>query len=103
MSDGNYQALDEILHSRIRLAIVSILIAVEEIDFTLLKHRVGATDGNMNSHLKKLEQAGYVGVKKRFVERKPVTTYWLTAKGRENFKKYVAILEGFIKPRAEKG
>ena len=100
MSDGNYHLLDELLHSRIRLAVVSILVTVEEIDFTLLRNQVGATDGNMNAHLKKLEQAGYIAVKKKFIERKPVTRYRLTAKGRESFKKYVETLEGFIRRKA---
>jgi DNA-binding PadR family transcriptional regulator len=97
MSVENYHTLDEVLHSRIRLAIVSILVTVEEIEFTLLRDRVGATDGNMNTHLKKLEEHGYVSVKKEFVKRKPLTTYRLTVKGKENFKKYVEILERFIK------
>jgi len=97
MEAGNYQQLDELLHSRIRLAIVSILVTVEEIDFTPLRDRVGATDGNMNAHVKKLEEAGYIAVKKKFVDRRPVTRYRLTAKGRESFKKYVETLEGFIR------
>ena len=75
MDTDNYQRLDELLHSRIRLAVVSLLVTVEEMDFTLLRDRVGATDGNMNAHLKKLEEAGYIAVKKKFVERKPVTRY----------------------------
>ncbi len=97
MAAGNYQSLDELLHSRIRLAIVSILVMVEEIDFPALRDRVGATDGNLNAHLKKLEEAGYIGVKKKFIERKPVTRYRLTVKGRDSFKKYVETLEGFIR------
>jgi DNA-binding MarR family transcriptional regulator len=101
MEPGNYQSLNEILHSRIRLAIVSVLVTVEEIDFTALRNRVGATDGNMNAHLKKLEEAGYINVKKKFADRKPVTSYRLSARGRESFKKYVAALEGFIRHDAE--
>jgi DNA-binding transcriptional ArsR family regulator len=97
MSDASYKKIDEHLHSRIRLAIVSILVGVEEIEFTALRDRVGATDGNMNAHLKKLEDAGYLAVKKQFVKRKPVTSYRLTAKGKDSFKKYVEILEGFIR------
>lgn len=97
MSDANYKSIDEVFHSRIRLAIVSILVGVEDADFSTLRKRVGATDGNMNAHLKKLEDAGYVAVKKRFVMRKPVTSYRLTEKGRDHFKRYVSILEGFIK------
>jgi DNA-binding MarR family transcriptional regulator len=101
MSVDDYRSLDELFHSRIRLAVVSILLAVDEADFSTLKKRVGATDGNMNTHLGKLENAGYIAFKKRFHDRKPVTIYRLTAKGRESFKKYVEILEGFIKREAE--
>ena len=104
MGKGNYQSLDELLHSRIRLAAVSILVNVKEIDFPSLRNQVGATDGNMNAHLKKLELAGYISVNKHFEGRKPVTSYKLTAEGLEGFKNYVRTLEGFIRPddRGEK-
>ena len=98
MGKGNYQSLDELLHSRIRLAIVSILVSVTELDFPSLRDQVGATDGNMNAHLKKLELAGYISVRKRFEGRKPVTSYSLTVEGLESFKSYVRTLEGFIRP-----
>jgi DNA-binding HxlR family transcriptional regulator len=101
MSGVHYQALDEMLHSRIRLAIVSILVSVGELDFAPLRDRVGATDGNMNAHLKKLEESGYIAVKKRFVKRKPLTSYRLTTKGWDNFKKYVEALEAFLKPETK--
>ena len=97
MKQLGYKSLDSVLHSRIRLAIVSVLIGVEEIEFTSLRDIVGATDGNMNTHLKKLEAKGYMCVKKLFIERKPTTMYWLSAKGCESFKKYVEALEKFIK------
>ena len=95
---GNYQSLDELLHSRIRLAIVSMLVAAQEVDFTTLRDQVGATDGNMNAHLKKLETAGYINVHKRFEERKPVTSYTLTPEGMKRFENYVRALEAFIRP-----
>jgi len=100
VSDHRYTRLDTLLHSRIRLAIVASLVGVEEMDFTELRDVVGATDGNLNTHLKKLEQAGYIAVRKAFVERKPLTSYRLTDKGRKSFRAYVQALEGFITERA---
>jgi DNA-binding HxlR family transcriptional regulator len=96
MSDFRYTKLDTVLHSRIRLAIAAALVGVDEMDFSTLRDVVGATDGNMNTHLKKLEQAKYISVHKVFVERKPVTSYRLTEKGRKSFRAYVEALEGFI-------
>lgn len=89
MTDFDYQQLDDIIHSRIRLAIVSLLMTVEEAEFTFLRDRVNATDGNIGMHLRKLEDAGYVSVRKSFVDRKPTSAYKLTAKGRKAFELYV--------------
>lgn len=99
MSGYDYKDLDEIFHSRIRLAITSILVAQGEVDFVTLKHLVQATDGNMNTHLKKLEQSDYITVTKTFEDRKPVTYYKLTQRGIESFKEYVSRLERFIHQR----
>lgn len=96
MPDFDYQQLDEIIHSRIRLAAMAVLVGVESADFTFLREKVGATDGNLSVHLKKLEDAGYVSVDKRFVNRKPVSSYQLTAKGRRAFELYVNRLESLI-------
>jgi DNA-binding HxlR family transcriptional regulator len=98
VSDFNYQHIDDVIHSRIRLAIMAVLIAVDEADFNFLKEKVQATDGNLSVHLKKLEEAKYVGVKKTFVDRKPQSRYKLTAQGRKAFEAYVAQLEKLIKP-----
>jgi len=95
--DFDYQQLDEIIHSRIRLAIMAVLVAVEAAEFTFLREKVGATDGNLSVHLKKLEEAHYVAVDKRFVARKPVSSYKLTAKGRKAFELYVERLENLIR------
>lgn len=96
MSTFDYQRLDDVIHSRIRLAIVSILSGVEAAEFTYLRDRTGATDGNLGAHLRKLEEAGYVEVEKRFEARKPVSSYALTAGGREAFRRYVDRLEAMI-------
>lgn len=98
MSEFDYQRLDDVIHSRIRLAVMSILAGVEAAEFTYLRDRTGATDGNLGAHLKKLEDAGYVAVEKRFEERKPVTRYSLTGGGREAFRRYVDRLEAMIRP-----
>lgn len=97
MSDFDYQQLDDIIHSRIRLAIMSLLITVEEADFVFIKEKVKATDGNLSVHIKKLEDAGYVTVKKEFIDRKPRTVYSLNKKGRNAFEAYLEQLEKLIK------
>ena len=97
MSDFDHTQLDDIIHSRIRLAIMAVLVGVEEAEFTFLRDKVNATDGNLSIHLKKLDEAGYVAVHKRFVDRKPLSSYKLTARGRRAFELYVERLEGLIK------
>jgi DNA-binding HxlR family transcriptional regulator len=97
MSDFNYTKLDALLHSRIRLAAVSALVCVDEMEFTQLRDAIGTTDGNLNTHLAKLEQAGYVAVHKFFLGRKPTTSYSVTELGRERLKAYVTALEQFIR------
>ncbi len=97
MKDFDYHQLNDIIHSRIRLAVMSVLIAVDEAEFNFLKEKVKTTDGNLSVHLRKLEDAGYISVKKAFINRKPVTTYKLTGKGRKAFETYVENLEKLIK------
>jgi len=99
MKDFDYQQLDEIIHSRIRLAIMAVLVTVDEAEFTFLREKVNATDGNLSTHLKKLEDAGYVAVSKSFENRKPVSRYMLTKKGRQAFEIYVQRLENLIKKK----
>ena len=95
----DYQALDEVIHSRIRLAIMSVLVGVDEAEFTFLRDQIGATDGNLNTHMKRLKQAGYVAEEKRFIDQKPNTRYRLTEQGRRAFEQYVAHLEHLLKPQ----
>ncbi len=95
-SDFDYQQLDDVIHSRIRLAVMAILAAVDDSEFTYLRDRTGATDGNLGAHLRKLEEAGYVTVDKSFVDRKPVSRYRLTGKGRRAFGEYVERMERLL-------
>lgn len=95
-SEFDYKLLDDVIHSRIRLAIISVLISIEEADFNFLKENVNATDGNLSVHLKKIEEAGYLSVEKLFMDRKPQTKYKLTNAGREAFEKYVERLEKML-------
>ena len=97
MSEFNYQQLDDVIHSRIRLAVMALLISVDEAEFNFLKEKINATDGNLSVHLKKLEDAGYISVKKEFVNRKPKTMYALTKDGKKAFESYLDQLEKFIK------
>jgi DNA-binding MarR family transcriptional regulator len=97
MSEFDYQHLDDLIHSRIRLAVMALLIAVDEADFVFIKEKVNATDGNLSVHLKKLEDAGYISVKKEFINRKPKTMYSLTKTGKKAFEAYLDQLEKMIK------
>jgi len=88
--------LDPTIHSRIRLAVLSILASVKEADFTYLKETIGTTDGNLSTHLSKLEQAKFIKVKKSFKGKKPVTTCSISQKGKDAFSKYLKALEDII-------
>jgi DNA-binding transcriptional ArsR family regulator len=92
----DYRKLDKVLHSRIRLAVMGVLVKVEEMDFSGIREAVGATDGNLNTHLKTLREAEYVAERKIFIDRKPATFYRLTEEGREALHRYVEQLERFI-------
>jgi len=92
----NYKKLDSLLHSPIRLAVMSLLYSCEEADFIYIRNKIGATDGNLNNHLAKLEERGWIAVRKTFVGKKPVTYQSLTKEGRQAFQDYVNKLEQFI-------
>jgi DNA-binding MarR family transcriptional regulator len=97
MTDFDYKQLDDTLQSRIRVAIMAALVSVVEADFNFLKDMVKTTDGNLSTHLRRLEDAGYVSMKKKFVERKPQTKYKVTEKGRRALEEHINILERLIK------
>jgi DNA-binding transcriptional ArsR family regulator len=95
---GDLPELDPIVHGQVRLAILSLLAGVEEAEFTFLRDRTGATDGNISVHLAKLEDARYVSVSKRFVDRKPRSFYRLTEKGRTALLSYIDTLRRLLGP-----
>jgi DNA-binding HxlR family transcriptional regulator len=97
VSEFDHQQINDIIHSRIRLAIIALLISVEEAEFNFIKEKVNTTDGNLSVHIKKLEEAGYVSVKKEFIDRKPRTSYSLTKNGKKAFRIYIDHLETLTK------
>jgi DNA-binding transcriptional ArsR family regulator len=104
MSDFDHNAIDELLQSRVRLAVVAFLASAGEADFSVIRDTIRTTDGNASVHLRKLEDAGYVAAQKRFVERKPQTRYALTERGRQALLDYVAHLENLlpaVRPKAK--
>ncbi len=96
MTSDKFEALDPVIHSQVRLAVLSILITARQADFNYLKRETGTTDGNLSTHLAKLEEAGYIQVKKAFQGKKPMTTCSLTEKGKSAFAKYLKALESYI-------
>jgi len=98
MDDFDIDAIDEVIHGRLRLGVMAWLAGREGADFNELKARLQATDGNLSAHLRKLEDAGYVAIDKRFVGRKPLTRIRLTDPGRTAF---VAYLDAMAKLVAE--
>jgi DNA-binding transcriptional ArsR family regulator len=98
----DHAAFDELLQSRVRLAIVAFLASAGEAEFTAVRDSTRTTDGNASVHLRKLEDAGYVAVEKRFVARKPQTLYALTPRGRAALLDHVARLESLLRPSGAK-
>lgn len=84
--------IDDVIHGRIRLGVMAYLAAVDGAEFNELKARLGATDGTLSVHLRKLEEAGYIAIEKSFRNRRPLTTARLTAEGRRAFKRYLDAL-----------
>ena len=82
------QNIDKLIHEPARLLLMSHLFVVESADFLFLQRQTGLTWGNISSHLRKLEKAGYVAVEKEFIDKKPHTTLKLTDKGRRAFKEF---------------
>jgi DNA-binding HxlR family transcriptional regulator len=88
--------LNPVVHGKLRLALLSLLTSVEEAEFTWLRGKTGASDGNLGAQLMKLEEAGYVAVEKRFVQRKPQTLYRVTEAGRVALTQYVQALKKLL-------
>jgi len=87
---------DPLLHQSVRSKLVSLLISNSELPFKALKESLHVTDGNLSSHLSKLEEAGYIAIEKSFVGKRPKTTIKVTDRGREAFSNYINELKCFI-------
>ena len=93
---GKFKDLDPLLHSQLRLAVMSLLIGVDSAEFVFIKEKTGATAGNLSVQLDKLSTAGYISVTKAFKGKKPVTTCSITKIGIKAFEEYVNTLKGYI-------
>ena len=87
---------DPLLHQNIRSKLISLLIKNEELPFKALKEYLEVTDGNLSSHLTKLEKAGYVKIEKSFEGKRPKTVVYISDNGRKAFKQYISELKKFI-------
>lgn len=92
-----FRELDPLLHSQIRLAIMSLLISVEEADFVYIKEKTKATAGNLSVNIEKLSESGYIKVRKFIDGKRPKTVCKITKKGITAFENYVKALEDYIK------
>jgi len=92
-----FKELDPLLHSQLRLAIMSLLISVEQADFVYLREQTGATAGNLSVQIEKLSEAGYIDVNKFIDGKRPRTVCKITAKGVEAFEAYIKALQDYIK------
>lgn len=95
---SHFKELDPLLHSHLRLAVISLLISVDFAEFTFLKEKTSATSGNLSVQLDKLDKAQYIKIKKSFRGKRPLTTCSITSKGRKVFQDYVRNLHGYINP-----
>ena len=91
-----YPKLDPVLHSELRLAVISLLAGVESADFTYIKKQTGATSGNLSVQIDKLSAAGYITLEKGFKGKMPCTTCSITPAGLEAFRSYVEALKEYI-------
>ena len=91
-----FRELDPILHSQLRLAVISLLMSVKEAEFTFLKEKTNATAGNLSVQIQKLKDAGYIDVTKQFKDNYPQTICKITSKGIDAFEQYVKALKEYI-------
>lgn len=91
-----FKELDPILHSQLRLAVMSLLISVKEADFTFIKEKTNATAGNLSVQVQKLKEAGYIEVIKEFKDNYPKTTCKITPQGITAFEEYVKALQEYL-------
>lgn len=93
---SGFKELDPILHSQLRLAVISLLVSVKEAEFTFLKEKTGATAGNLSVQLQKLKEAGYIDIQKQFKDNYPQTLCRITREGVKAFEDYVNNLKQYL-------
>ena len=96
MNPEPFLQLDRVIHEKGRLAIMSLLAAAAELSFTELRDTLNMTDGNLTTHIRTLQEAGYVAVAKSYQNNRPLTTCSMTAAGRKAFADYIALLEQIV-------
>ncbi len=97
MNPEPFLQLDRVIHEKGRMAIMSLLAASPETAFTELRDALQMTDGNLTTHIRTLQEAGYVSVSKSYQNNRPLTTVSLTAAGEKAFKGYIGLLEQIVK------
>lgn len=102
MNPEPYFQLDRVIHEKGRLAIMSMLAASPELSFTELRDALAMTDGNLTTHIKALQQEGYVAVAKSFQNNRPLTSCSLTSAGRKAFAEYIGLLEKIVRQNKPK-
>lgn len=97
MNPQPFLQLDRVIHEKGRMAIMSALAATAQLSFTELKQTLNMTDGNLTTHIRTLQQAGYVAVTKSVQNRRPLTTCAMTREGQKAFQSYIDLLEEIVK------
>jgi hypothetical protein len=100
MPPAPFSDLDPLLHQQLRLAVMSVLLTVEDAEFTFLKEQTGATAGNLSVQLSKLQEANYISITKLFNGKMPQTRCAITPGGAAAFEKYVAALQRYLQPNS---
>jgi DNA-binding transcriptional ArsR family regulator len=96
-----FKELDPILHSQLRLAVISLLVGTEMAEFTFIREQTGATAGNLSIQITKLKEAGYIEVTKKFRNNYPLTLCSITPLGKEKFTEYVNTLKDYLSPETK--
>ena len=96
MNPEPFLQLDRVIHEKGRLTIMSLLAASPELSFTEMRDTLGMTDGNLTTHIRTLQEAGYVSVAKSYKKNRPLTTCTLTTQGRKAFAAYINLLEAIV-------
>lgn len=94
-----FKELDPILHSQLRLAVISLLIGLKEAEFTFIREKTNSTSGNLSVQINKLKEVDYIEVTKQFKDNYPQTLCRITAKGINAFEQYVQALQSYMKPQ----